>query len=280
LHVLLCRTLRFITISVTLKLMIMKKLKDGFAIVFAILMVLSGCAKNEESVTNVPAAVSDRFNFPDTIKPEPGIEPSDPIPGPHYDDVGLNPPRQPYTRIENPTAEYIKETCLFDISKMEVGRTYHQINNKNINIAFSSFGSPTTVQRLVPTSSLWAWNAHWNYSPYVEKENPEVLFTPEELYFEIFTSKPCIEFGVEVAPNLRKTDVVFNAGFGTFVPDNSIGFVKQHIKTPSGSRLFAVKATKPFTVITITFSFENGSPDFANLPGGMAIANIRYKLAE
>jgi hypothetical protein len=257
----------------------MKALNDGIRIAVAISMFLSSCAKNEESATNVPAAIAEVHTVGPQPTPTPGSEPSNPIPLPPYD-PGVRPPDQPYTAIDNPTAAYINETCLFDISKMVVGSTYHQVNNKNINIGFFSAYDAIKVQRFTNTGSpTWGWNAHWNYSPYVEKERPDVLVTGEDQTFVLALSKPCIEFGIEVSPNIQQADHLYAVDFGNFVYDSSAGYAQQRLKTPSGARLFAVKSTKPFSVVTIGFVFENGSVDYINLPDGLAIANIRYKLA-
>jgi hypothetical protein len=72
----------------------------------------------------------------------------------------------------------------------------------------------------------------------------------------------------------------FSSNFGNFVRDYSAGIAEQRLKTPSGARLFAVKATKPFTVVSLHFDFENGNVDSLNGPRGIALAKIRYKLAK
>jgi hypothetical protein len=283
----------------------MKNSKESFCLLFAILIILSSCAKNEESVTKVMAAVPapDSMVLVYTIKglppTKPGIEPSNPLPQPAP--TGIKPPETHYEIIFNPTAAYLKETCLFDFSKLELGSTYHQINNKNINMAFFTSTDTLNVQRLVGNSSSpWSWNAHWNYSPYVESEHPDVLFTYQQYNVVIALSKPCIEFGVELSPNRQGGDIAcapgrpgpefvgcylapdhhFSSNFGNFVRDYSAGVAEQRLKTPSGARLFAVKATKPFTVVSLHFDFENGNVDSLNGPRGIALAKIRYKLAK
>jgi hypothetical protein len=55
--------------------------------------------------------------------------------------------------------------------------------------------------------------------------------------------------------------------------------VSQRIETPSGAKRYAVKSSKPFTVVTIHYHIES-SAYLKYDPRGIAIANIRYKLAK
>jgi hypothetical protein len=260
----------------------MKKFDCTPYLFFAFLLIFSGCAKNEESLSvPITSASDDYVTIDNQPTPKPGVEPSDPVPAPAEatDQPEIH---KSFVAIENPTKAYLSETCLFDISKMELGALYHQVNNKNINIGFFwLFGGATRVQRFHNSATpSWGWDTHWGYSPYVESERPDVLFSEDDQYLVLAFSKPCIEFGVEVSPNIHYAAQLFNANFGDFIFDSSSGHVSQRLKTPSGARLFAVKSTKPFSVVAISFAFEHGSPDFISTPSGYAIANIRYKLAK
>lgn len=187
--------------------------------------------------------------------------------------------KYPFSIIQTPTREYLDETCLVDISKLEDNKTYHSIQNGKLTIGF--FGQisdgKTRVLKL-KSSSETGWNSKWGVSPDTENEAPEVLYT----YFDtrhmyIHLSKPVLEFGFEIAPNHKHYDHRFIIGFGKHIFDYSRGTVNASAKSPSGARLVAIKADKPFTTITISSS---DSPCCEPSTDGIAFANIRYKLAK
>ncbi len=249
---------------------------------------ITGCSKNETSLTgNIENAVAD---LPLTVPylpeytPKPGIEPEGPyVDYPWQRDESVTPVDEPFTVISNPVNEYIQQTCLFDISHLEVGSTYNKIKDNNIQLTFFSSEalSGTTVRRLLPETAVpFGWNAHWNYSPYIEDEHPEVLFTQNFTHdFLIVLSKPCIAFGVEMSPNTQDREFMFSMAAGDHAFDSSKGYTRQYIQTPSGAKLYAIKATKPFTVISIVFDIES-SANLEFSPDGIALANIRYGLDE
>ena len=266
----------------------------------SVLLVLAtavlGCDKGEtlteevSTISSVNVTAVNEYAWPlRTVVGEPGIDatgslnyPKDPrleFPdGPRED-----PPRLPFKSINQPTANYIKETCLFDISQLEDHKTYTKIQNGSLRIGFfdtdqySAF-DPYPVLKL-KSSSPTGWNSHWGFKPDVENEHPDVL------YFEIwnfgfkyiYLSKPCIEFGFELAPNHKNEEHEFGVYFGNWMDDITNGYAGPVVKSPSGARLFAIKATKPFRMITI---FNADNPKSSQQSGGFAIANIRYKLAE
>lgn len=267
----------------------MKRLNEVLGTLFAICMMLNSCAKNEESISKMEATDTMVYTNPSQPGSKPGVEPPDPIPLPAtHPDVG-GPVDTLYDVIQNPTAAYIKETCLFDISKMEAGSYYHQVNNKDINIGFFGIENVRIGDAIrsgairftnIPGSSF-GWHELWNYPPYVERERPEVLFSSASYgggFLVLAFSKPCIEFGFELSPNLQGLEHLYDVYFGNFVFDGSAGHAAQMIKTPSGARLFAVKSTKPFSVVTIAYDLSSYL-DYPLVPLGLALANIRYKLA-
>lgn len=248
-----------------------------------------GCSKNEASLTvNSELSANDASSeMPLTIPyvpgyiPKPGIEPGQPIPAPAPYKPGSF--GSEYSAWEQPDANYLKDLCLFNISHLAEGSTYHQVNNDRLNIAFYS-GDPGTkpifARMLKPTTpSPYGWTAHWGDKPWVENEHPEVLFISRfERSFSIVLSKPCIKFGMEIAPNRQNLDYNFEAYFGNSLYDLSLGYISGLINTPSGARLYSVETKKPFSIVTISFNYTNLNPDIN--PEGLAIANIRYKLAD
>jgi hypothetical protein len=190
-------------------------------------------------------------------------------------------PYYTFTRIETPTSEYLKETCLFDISKLEDNKTYTRIKNGKLTIGFFNNPSDDAHTRLLKlkSSAETGWTSKWGTSPNIESENPDILYTRvsrDELV--IYLSQPCIEFGFEFAPNHKNYDHLLTAAYGDWIFDNAKGGVSNlKAKSPSGARLIAVKATKPFTMITIrNGDSPTGDPEAA----GFGIANIRYRLAK
>jgi hypothetical protein len=259
--------------------------------VAACTVAIFGCTKDEPSLSNTDTAksVSISASYPETVPITndltPGIEPGDDL---------LNPEREPgdypptpgvkFTMIPTPCPEYLEETRLFTINHLEEGSTYHQLNNKNLKIAFfngSSIVPNLLVQRVKPSPPApKGWTAHWGNLPGVESEHPEVLLVPPFAYeIGIALSKPCTEFGLELSPNSQNRAFKFDVSFGNYLGDYSRGYVSQHIETPSGAKRYAVKSSKPFTVVTIRYDIESSS-NLIYDPRGVAIANIRYKLAK
>jgi hypothetical protein len=260
----------------------MKKIYARSLMVAACTTMIIGCSKNEQSSVDAKNEISAAkqatggytVNFPANKWPMPGIEPKPTLIGPDYQENYPTSPVTPSTIISTPTPEYRKETCVFTFSHLKEGETYHQINNKNLNMAFLN----GTVTRLKSGNGVYGWSAQWGYSPYVENENPEVLFVSgDDEGTHLVFSKPLIEFGFEVAPNKQGMDFGFGALVGNYYFDETIQGPGAWTHTPSGARLLAVKATKPFTMVTI------GAPRSSSvgyLPDGFAITNIRYKLAK
>jgi hypothetical protein len=122
------------------------------------------------------------------------------------------------------------------------------------------------------------WNSEWGKAPQVESSSPEVLYVKYQSYLvmTIYLSKPCTEFGLEIAPDHRNFDHLVNVDFGLYFYGGTGGNVWMNTKSPSGARLVALKSKRPFTTVSIWQNDGlNDTPARA-----FAIANIRYKLAE
>jgi hypothetical protein len=274
---------------------VMMKNNIRIFLLIALATVILGCAK-EEAVLKTTSATSSE-DWPSEVQYY-ALRPPYDEGGPGIDAQGLlnfptNPefnfpygpdkelPRFPFSVIEVPNKLYLKETCLFDVSKLENNKTYHKLQNGSLTIGFIEGSGGAGERRVLKlkSSSAKGWNSQWGFSPTVEQEDPDVfyfhLYNSESMF--LYLSKPCIEFGFEVAPNHKNYDHNFYVDYGDWIRDDSKGSVMRTTKSPSGARLYAVKATKPFRMITIT---STGSPTAAPLADGLAIANIRYRLAD
>lgn len=239
-----------------------------------------GCSKDDQSsVVNSTEMSAFKvkptiytLNYPYNPTPSPGTDPKPALSFPSAPDNPWTEPKCPSTNILTPTTEYINETSLFDYSHLEVGKSYYQINNEKLKIAFSG-----PVTKMKPDNSPFGWSAHWGFSPFVENEAPEVLFSPTNVDITILLSKPCIEFGLEASPNLQGRDYEIGFYAGNYTFDDSAGHPSVTTHTPSGARLIAVKSKKPFRVVTFGW-VRHSSVD--SWPNGVAMANIRFKLAK
>lgn len=246
-----------------------------------------GCSKNEAvidtALETISVAAVERnprtYSVPFDYIPPKGVEPQIVLGYPFKEPDYEFPPKMPFTIISSPTTAYIKATCPFDISALVVGSIYHQIKDENLQMAFfvdEEFSA--TVRRLKPNIPLPnGWNAAWNTQPNVEKENPEVLFSTPGRELVVVLSKPCVEFGFEMTPDNQNRDYKFDVYFGNSKFDGASGYISQRVRTPSGAKLFAVKAKKPFQIITIFYDIESSSNVTYNMDG-VALANLRFKL--
>jgi hypothetical protein len=251
---------------------------------------MTSCSKNEPEAVKGPLQSAATQMTASTLTvpvipgytPKPGIEPGQPIPYPIKPDT-ITPGYGSTTNYGSPSAPYFEGTCLFNISQLEEGSTYHQVNNDKINMAFySGTGDekPIFVRRLKPTTpSPYGWTAYWNNLQSVENEHPEVLFISRfETPMIIVLSKPCVKFGMEISPNLQNVPINFEVFWGNSSMDLTSGSFSQTIQTPSGAIIYSLEGEKPFTVVTIRY-YPMGENPIVN-PEGLAIANIRYKLAK
>ncbi|WP_069660181.1 hypothetical protein [Arcticibacter eurypsychrophilus] len=253
---------------------------------FIITALLSSCSKNEDLADIVIsksamleyAVPLGSVSFNETSLIKLGLTPLKVPKSPVKPLIGT-------TRIFNlipvPSAKYIKETHLLDISKLTPGSFYHQIGTQDFYLSlFSRFDEKLSFQKLKGTASTYGWNCKWNRLPFVEKEHPDVLFNPDSRgEFLIVLSKPCTAFGFELAPNIKDKNTNFIGFYGNGNWDYSSGKISALTTfSPSGARLFAIKSARPFTTVTLHWAEYANAENYT--PGGSAIANIRYKLAE
>jgi hypothetical protein len=267
----------------------MKKHFVNALVSVGLLMTLSSCSKEETSVndpgtklSNTAAQTPYELSFGGRIADYPaGKDAPKALIFPNPPDDPYGGPKFPYEVIQTPTPEYLEETCLVDVSKLENNKTYHSIQNGKLTIGFFSGASGGSKARLLKlnSSSEMGWTSAWGQAPYVQGENPDVLYTTisrDELI--IYLSKPCLEFGFEIAPNHKNYSHRFGAAYGDWIFDNNKGSVSQLVtQSPSGARLVAVKSTEPFTMVTVR---SGDSPTGDEAVEGLAIANIRYRLAK
>ena len=189
-------------------------------------------------------------------------------------------PQAPFTKIELPTKEYLDETCLFDFSKKSFGKTFYYVQNKNIGLGFHSGRTPDMPVVKLPTNAppVHGWDLPWGNLPFVQGQPKEVLFVRASEEFTLKFTKPIIEFGVEMTPNKQGYDSRISLTVGKMEYDQSSGYTGNTTRTPGGAKFFGIKATKPFTTVTITWSRSTGTD--LRSPDGFILANLRYKLAK
>jgi hypothetical protein len=110
----------------------------------------------------------------------------------------------------------------------------------------------------------WICNCICNFDglerPYTKIENPTAAHIEETCLSDI-------------------SEFAFYLNAGNFLLDGTRGFVGLPIKTPSGAHLYNIQAEEPFSVVTIQYS-KGAFEDLSITHEGLAMANIRYKLAE
>lgn len=263
----------------------MKKIYLRSFMVIALSAMIISCSKKEnatpdpikESSHNQSSSKQNAVLSPYNIG-EVGKDAKGAVKQPKQADWNITLPSYPFTFIDNPIPEYVKETCLVDISSLEYKKSYHKLHNGTLTIGFFDVisANPTRLLKL-KSGNATGWNAEWGISPYVEQETPDLLYYDgsrgEKLVISL--SKPCVEFGFEIAANDQTVDHSWDLLVGDYTYDGSKGFVSQ-TTMPGGARLIMVKSTKPFT--TVTFG-SGDSPSMQDIQG-LAIANIRYKLAK
>ena len=239
------------------------------------------------AVANVPTIDVDT-DYPLTIPndpgytPQPGVEPSSPLSIPIPPDPPVR--ETAFQTAEVPTPEYLSRTDPFNFSFLEEGKTYHQLNTAALNLAFFSGdgdGRSIKVRRLKPnTPGPRGWSCPWNNLNQTQSKRPEVLFLPDfREAFMIILSKPCLEFGFELAPNRQNKNFNFAFHAGNYYYDKTRGGTTMVTRTPNGARLFNIQATAPFSVITV-YRYSISGENLSITHDGVALANIRYKLAE
>lgn len=189
-------------------------------------------------------------------------------------------PMSAFTVIETPSKAYLDETCLFDFSKKTYGRGFSFIKNKNINLGFHTSLTPDVQVVKLPTNlePVDGWNLPWGNMPVVQGNPKEVLFARILDEVTLVFSKPIIQFGVELTPNKRDYDCNVYVSAGKMQYDYTSGSVSKIARTPGGANFYGIKATQPFTTVTISWTKSTGTDP--RDPEGFILANLRYKLAK
>ncbi len=222
----------------------MKKMWLNFMPVIIGIVVLS-CSKEEAIVLDSSAevklsALAERYSVSSPYDEGlPGIDPDIVLNLPTEPETPVRPPWRPFQIYETPTQNYKDSTSLFDISQLEEHKTYHKIQNEELSLAFfDTDGSPARALKL--SAGEEGWNADWGELPNVERINPEVLYIKVKGYLvtAIQLSKPCIEFGLEIAPDHQNFDHLLDVDFGSWHYGATGGIVWSRTKSPSGARLF------------------------------------------
>jgi hypothetical protein len=261
----------------------MKKINICYVAILVLGTTIISCSKDEAVVNNSSqmAASNNPLYHYSVIAPYnvgvAGIDPSEKLKLPIDSIDPSEGPKYPFNVLDVPTPTYKQETCLLDISKLESHKTYHAIQSDKLTVGFfNADGSAARVLKL--NSGPTGWNAAWGCVQNVELKSPDVLYvsTNSSMVTVIYLSKPSIEFGFELAPDQQDYDHRIGVAFGNWFKGSSEGCVTSTVRSPSGARLFAIKATKPFTTITVMLNDSAGSVPVR----GIAMANIRYKLAE
>ncbi|EOR92636.1 hypothetical protein ADIARSV_4148 [Arcticibacter svalbardensis MN12-7] len=268
----------------------MKKSSHNFLLVALIATTLSSCSKKETFTDVVPEkddlAQTSIYTIPlgtgthnDTLTIHLNLPPINYPLVP--DDTGDGSTGE-HTWIEFLNPDYLKETCLLDISKLKAGYFYHQIGTKSFSVAFFDRDEERICMQKLKANkpTPLGWSSEWNIPPYVEKKNPEVLFnSTDNGSFTFVLSKPCTEFGFELTPNIQGENVNYTVIYGNYQYDGTSGEIQPlTVYNPGLARIFALKAKKSFTVVEV-ISYDD--PDEVGYTaGGSAITNIRYTLAQ
>jgi hypothetical protein len=266
----------------------MKRIYFRSLVVVALGTMIIGCSKEESAPSTADNKTMDVPDYwaelPVTIPLDTEF-PAGPIPTGretvlNWYDREEQEPNAPFTVIETPTAQYLDETCLFDFSKQEFGKSFTWVKNKNVNLGFHRGMGPNvnTVKLSTKLPPVEGWDLPWGNLPEVQGQPKEILFVQAWFEFFLVFSKPITEFGVEIAPNKQNYDSQISVSLGKMEFDASSGQVTKNTRTPGGAKFFGLKATKPFTTITVRWLKSTGT-DLRD-PEGFALANIRYKLAK
>lgn len=167
---------------------------------------------------------------------------------------------------------YLKYTKKINISNLPDGYVFRLTDG---DMKIETLGDLSAFTKKSPALNTW-W-ANWNKAPYVEDENPAVLWMAGGDGTILTLSKKCYVFGFELSAEVGETS---QAPFAYTVkyydadnlPDGTpIGYLDNMVTSPSGARLFAIKSDIPFNRVQI---YYNSSPVYA--PWSWAITNIRY----
>jgi hypothetical protein len=232
----------------------MKKLTFKAVLITACTMVLIACAKNEAPMQQ-SEAIPTKTNIVNYVPP-----------------TVANDKGRFFQSIDTICPAYLQYTTKMDITGLQNNKEYSELSDGNLTIKLLNLdlaNYPFTKHD--QTASEW-WK-DWNVKPYVESNNPPILYQGGGEPVKVVLSKKCYVLGFELATPIKATDPplsMYALYYNTdlyIVPDD-IGFIYQDIKWPNGARLFAIKSDIPFNMVRIDFSSYD--------PHNYAITNIRY----
>jgi hypothetical protein len=250
-------------------------------------LTISACEKNVEnlkSVSQVSAAATS-----DVVYPLVGTDTSNYILPPRklpkavleYGNLGEEYPNLKAEIIDTVCADYLNKTVKFDLSNLADGQVTNLIRVKGNAIDTDPDFKEDVFKKL--NHGPTGWWMHWNYRPYTESENPDVLYpiargSTDVLYpqntFSISLRHEVRTFGFEIAPNTTGKDIEVVVTYKSYGADYrwpTLFTVRQTISSPSGARLIAVTSNAGFAYIEIAIN----DYDLNVRDKGFAMANIR-----
>lgn len=179
-----------------------------------------------------------------------------------------------FEALDTICAPYLKYTTKMEISQIPEGWFVDTLDDKKLMMTFlvGDDGAPRKFN-----ATTMGWWGDWNVSPYVERNDPDVLTLSDWSTTTITLSKKCYIFGFELSALLNMYNdepVFFKASYldtDNLPDDRPVGRIGQWVYSPGGARLFAVKSEVPFNRVTIYWT--GGSHTFTR---AYAITNIRY----
>lgn len=177
-----------------------------------------------------------------------------------------------FEAIDTVCEPYLKYTKKINISDLPDGYVFRITDG---NLTLENLGNLGVFTKKSPAPDTWWGN--WNKAPYVENENPTVLWMAGGYGTTITLSKKCYVFGFELSAEVGETSQApFPYSVKYYDADNlpndtPIGYLDNEVTSPSGARIFAIKSDIPFNRVQI---YYNSSPVYE--PWSWAITNIRY----
>lgn len=232
----------------------MKNQTFKFGLALALILALTSCDKNEQVLNTVPndRSSAKTVNFvPITVRNTMGAY---------------------FEAIDTVCEPYLKYTKKINITDLPDGYAF-RITDGDLTLETLGDFPAFTKKSAAPNT----WWANWNKAPYVEEENPAVLWMSGWYGTTITLSKKCYVFGFEMSAEVGETSQApfpFSVKYydaDNLPNDTPIGFLETEVTSPSGARLYAIKSDIPFNRVQI---FYNSSPSLG--PWSWAMTNIRY----
>ena len=232
----------------------MKNQTFKFGLALALILALTSCDKNEQVLNTVPndRSSAKTLNYvPITVRNTMGAY---------------------FEAIDTVCEPYLKYTKKINITDLPDGYAF-RITDGDLTLETLGDFPAFTKKSAAPNT----WWANWNKAPYVEEENPAVLWMSGWDGTTITLSKKCYVFGFEMSAEVGETSQApfpFSVKYydaDNLPNDTPIGFLDTEVTSPSGARLYAIKSDIPFNRVQI---FYNSSPSLG--PWSWAMTNIRY----